>query len=289
MPGKKPSFFVIGAMKSATSTLHNQLAAQSGVFMSTPKEPNFFSDDAIYAKGHDWYCGLFDRAADTDICGESSTHYTKLPDYPHTIRRLQAAVDAPRFVYIMRDPVERLISHYIHQWSEGEISCDINQAIDRYPEFINYSRYGMQIEPYLNAFGRDSVLPVLFGELKAKPDETLVRVGEFIGCQEPLSWVSDLASDNVSRQRIRKFYGYQLLIESSLMQSLRRWFIPQKIRDRIKQKLQMQNRPVIDESHLEHITAIFDRDLQLLSGWLGCEINCANFKQVSLQNTEIKA
>ncbi len=83
-----PNFIIIGAMKSATSTLHNQLAAQPGIFMSTPKEPNFFSDDTVYAQGLAWYHGLFSEAAETDLCGESSTHYTKLPDYPHTIERL---------------------------------------------------------------------------------------------------------------------------------------------------------------------------------------------------------
>ncbi len=76
-----PDFIIIGAMKSATSTLHNQLSAQPGIFMSTPKEPNFFSDDDIYNQGLSWYSGLFSDANARDICGESSTHYTKLPDY----------------------------------------------------------------------------------------------------------------------------------------------------------------------------------------------------------------
>jgi len=283
-----PNFLVIGAMKSATSTLHSQLAAQPGIFMSTPKEPNFFSDDAVYAQGLDWYHGLFSEAEEGDLCGESSTHYTKLPDYPHTIERLQEAVQSPRLIYVMRDPIDRLISHYIHQWSEGIISCDINQAIDRYPELINYSCYGMQIKPYLEAFGKDAVLPIFFDALKSAPDQTLVKVGEFIGCQTPLSWVHDLGPDNVSQRRVRKFTGYDFLIESPFMQTLRRRLIPQKLRDRIKGKLQMQDRPKIHEAQLERISSIFDRDLHILSPWLGFEITCANFRQVSLGSSEIK-
>ena len=54
-----PDFFIIGAMKCGTSTLQAQLARQDGVFMTTPKEPNFFSDDDIFAKGRAWYEGLF--------------------------------------------------------------------------------------------------------------------------------------------------------------------------------------------------------------------------------------
>ena len=59
----RPDFIVIGAMKSATTTLHEQLARQPGVIMSRPKEPNFFSDDRIYARGWGWYSSLFRPAA----------------------------------------------------------------------------------------------------------------------------------------------------------------------------------------------------------------------------------
>ena len=51
MSGARPDFILIGAMKCGTTTLAGQLAAQDGVFITTPKEPNFFSDDAVYARG----------------------------------------------------------------------------------------------------------------------------------------------------------------------------------------------------------------------------------------------
>ena len=52
---KTPNFIIIGAMKCATSTLHEQLALQPGIFMSQLKEPNFFSNDEEYEKGWNWY------------------------------------------------------------------------------------------------------------------------------------------------------------------------------------------------------------------------------------------
>ncbi|NNF72213.1 MAG: sulfotransferase, partial [Rhodobacteraceae bacterium] len=97
---KGPDFILIGAMKCGTSTLASQLGAQPGLFMTTPKEPNYFSDDAIFARGPDWYGGLFDGAGPGDLRGEASTHYTKRPDYPDTIARMKAAVPAPRLVYM---------------------------------------------------------------------------------------------------------------------------------------------------------------------------------------------
>ena len=74
-----PDFLIIGAMKCGTSTLQAQLARQPGVFMSTPKEPNYFSDDEVHAQGQARYEGLFSGAAEGDLTGEASTHYTKLP------------------------------------------------------------------------------------------------------------------------------------------------------------------------------------------------------------------
>jgi len=78
MTTRKPDFIIIGAMKSATSTLHEQLALQPDFFMSTPKEPFYFSDDEVFSRGREWYLNLFSNAEPNQLCGESSTHYTKL-------------------------------------------------------------------------------------------------------------------------------------------------------------------------------------------------------------------
>src|SRR6185295_6140807 len=122
MSDPRPDFVVIGAMKCGTSTLHVQLAAQPGFFMSEPKEPNFFSDDAEFARGEGWYRGLFAGAGEGDLRGESSTHYTKLPTHPRTVERLASELGRDlRFVYVVRHPVDRLVSHYVHAWTENEV------------------------------------------------------------------------------------------------------------------------------------------------------------------------
>ena len=124
-----PDFVIVGAMKSATSSLQEQLAAQPGIFMCTPKEPNFFSDADQYAKGISWYSGLFAEAPEESLMGEASTHYTKLPTYPGVVQRLKEHLPNARFVYVMRHPVDRLISHYIHEWSTGVYRCSLEEAI----------------------------------------------------------------------------------------------------------------------------------------------------------------
>ena len=79
-----PDFVIIGAMKCATSTLHDQLARVRGVSMSEPKEPNFFSDELNWAKGLDWYSSLFESMPEGII---NALH--QAPDIP-ALRRAYA-------------------------------------------------------------------------------------------------------------------------------------------------------------------------------------------------------
>ena len=276
---KGPDFIIIGAMKSATSSLHVQLASHPGIFMSEPKEPNFFSDDTEYRRGTDFYLSLFADASKADLCGESSTHYTKLPDYPETIPRMKALLPDVRLIYVMRHPIDRLVSHYIHQWTQNVMRCDINEALDRYPELIHFGRYSYQLEPYFAAFGKSSVLPVFFAAVKGQPQRELERVAQFIGYQGPVLWKEELGAQNVSSERLRRFRGYRLFVDSPPMTFLRRTFIPQSVRDIVKERLSMKQRPVLRESNVARLESIFDEDLELLSQWLGVDSNCKNFDE----------
>lgn len=276
-----PDFVIIGAMKSATSSLHKQLVEQPGIFMCTPKEPNFFSDDNQYAKGMAWYSGLFAQAPEGSLLGEASTHYTKLPTHPDAVGRLKKHLPNARFVYVMRHPVDRLVSHYMHEWSTGVYHCGIGEAINKYPELIAYGRYAMQLEPYFEAFGHDAVLPVFFDRLVREPQAELERICRFIGYQGQPAWVEGMKPDNVSSERIRKFPFYELLVKSGPATWLRRRFIPQGLRDAIKVKLRMQKRPTLGDEVRARLEAEFDRDLAQLGKWLGAHIDCQNFKQVT--------
>jgi len=279
----KPDFIIMGAMKSATSTLHAQLALQDGIFMSTPKEPNYFSDDAEYARGEDWYQSLFSDASDLDICGESSTHYTKLPDYPLTLERMAKQLEKPKLIYMVRHPVDRLVSHYIHQWSRNKFKCEINSAIEEYSELVSYSCYAKQLKPYVAHYGRENILVVFMESIKNNPQELIERVADFIGFSGQVQWRHDLAKQNVSKERIRIFPGYGLLIDSDFMVCVRRNFIPQVIRDYVKKRLSKQKRPNIDAKRLEYLIEIFDQDLQELGLILGQSgLTCENYKQVAL-------
>jgi len=277
---KTPDFIIIGAMKCATSTLHEQLALQPGIFMSKLKEPNFFSNNEEYQKGWNWYLSNFASAPVEALSGESSTHYTKLPTYPETIQRIQQHLPQAKFIYVIRHPIDRLVSQYIHEWTQKVISEDINTAITNHPELIDYSCYTMQLQPYLETFGQDRILPIFFERMLAHPQEELERVCQFIGYAKKPIWNFELEAQNVSQERIRKSVWRDILVETPGLRELRRLFIPKSFRTWVKSWWEIKQKPELTPENIEKLRLIFDRDLTVLGTKLGIELCCKNFKSM---------
>jgi len=277
-----PHFIIMGAMKCATTTLHEQLGAQPGIFTSELKEPNFFSDDDQFERGMDWYSSLFDSAQPGDLCGESSTHYTKLPTYPESVARLKQHVPNVKLIYVMRQPVERLISQYMHEWSTRTLTGTLSQALKHHPELCQYSQYSMQLKPYLEAFGPDNVLPVFFERVKQFPQEELDRIGEFIGAPEPLVWQSAASHQHATKERLRESAWRDALVNAPVLSTIRKQFVPKSLRQWVKGLWQMQSRPQLLLAEQAELEAILNQDLAVLGQWLGREFSCENFCEAAI-------
>lgn len=260
-----PDFLLIGAMKCGTSTLAAQLAAQPGVFMATPKEPEFFSEDANFARGQGWYEALFDAAPDGALKGEASTGYTKLPTHPEAVARIREMLPEVRLVYLIRNPLERLVSHYIHDWTMGVVDCDLAQALERHPELVAYGRYGAQIAPYVEAFGAERVLLLTQPALRARPQEVLEQVGRFLGLAAVPRWQADLAEANVSAERVRPLPLHGLLVLNPVATALRRRLVPKALRDRIRRSRTITGRPQLTPADRARLEAVFAEDARVLA------------------------
>ncbi len=173
------NLFIIGAMKSGTTSLHNYLNEHPSIFMCEPKEPGFFVEELAWSKGHGWYQSLFARANDEVVLGESSTHYTKLPVYKGVPERIASFNPNARFIYLMRDPVERAISHYWHNVRDmkwGREWRSMLSAVKRDPQYVAFSDYAMQLRPYIDIFGREHVYATTFERMVRHPDDVLREI-----------------------------------------------------------------------------------------------------------------
>jgi hypothetical protein len=268
-------------MKSATSTLYEQLLHQPGIFLPRLKEPNFFSNDEQYARGLQWYRELFAEAGASDILGEASTHYTKLPTYPRTVMRMREHLDQPRLIYVMRHPVDRLISQYVHQRSEGEIRCNLEKALTLHPELVAYSCYARQLAPFIETYGKLAILPVFLDRLVADPQGELERICRFIGYGGKVKWDEQLSRDNASADRMRKFPLFDLLVEHPVAARLRQSLVPKAVRTKIRQVFTVGEPPALTGTALTELEKVFDADLAKLGGWLGTSLTCRNFRTVT--------
>lgn len=282
----RPDFLVIGAMKSATSTLHAQLARQPGFTMADPKEPNFFSDDMIYALGGEWYANLFRDAPYGTIRGESSTHYSKLPTYPRTVERIAAALPRVKRIDVMRHPIDRLISHYRHERNVGALDAGIEEAVDVDPTLIDYGRYSYQLARYLESFGPENILPIFFDRLIPNSAEQFERIGRFLGLSRRLTWNPTLKPQNVTSQRLRRSPPREAFVTSPLLTPIRQRLFPKVLAAPIEGFLRENAEiPEIPPSLMERLVNTFDADLDRLSEWFGITLDCENFSKVTTERT----
>lgn len=188
-----PNLFIIGAMKSATSSLHDYLDRHPRLFMSRFKEPQFFAPhrtpqgyrwgqgQPAPEPGDGWYFRLFDHAGDVDYAGESSTAYTRRPRIEGAAERIHAHCPDARLIYVMRDPVERSISHYRYNVANRIEGRPILTALRRDPVYVDHSRYDLQLEPYLRTFGRERLFLVAMERLLAEPGEVTRELCRWLG------------------------------------------------------------------------------------------------------------
>lgn len=283
MTGRLPDFVVIGAMKCGTSSLHEQLALRSGVHMSTPKEPNFFSDDANYARGIEHYLACFEGVQPGQIAGESSTHYTKLPTWPHTVERMAALLPDAHFVYVMRDPIERILSQYIHEWTQREVAEPLERALRLHERFAAYSQYARQLAPFVRRFGRQRILLVAFERMLAQPDAELARICAFLGdpTPDPPRW-REVPARNVSAERLRRSALREGLLSLRPLRALADR-LPAGLRDTLKRPWRMRGRPRLSAAARAYLVEQIDPDLAALSSQLGLPLSCESWGRVVLE------
>lgn len=197
---------MIGAPKAGTSALHAALAGHPQVHASAIKEPKYYlcgdapppayrgPGDAHSQQEWVWrradYLALFDPAPAGTVRLESTPFYLYLPD---ARRRIAEDLPEARLVAIIRDPVDRAYSNWMHLWVDGlEPEADFRAAwraeddrVDAgWAPFWHYrrmGRYGEQLTDLFTRVDRERVLVLRYRELVAEPARTLDRVATFLG------------------------------------------------------------------------------------------------------------
>lgn len=174
-------FMIIGAQKCATTTLFNILAEHPSIVGCDIKEPHFFSLSSNWRNNLPKYENLFKEREDV-LFFEASTSYSAYP--LRNLRIWDNIYDynpAMKFIYVVRNPIDRIISSYIHTFERGYTDLPIEKAIIKDRQFIDMSRYSTQIMPYIRKFGRNKIIIIDFEDFVSCRKMVMQDVSNFLG------------------------------------------------------------------------------------------------------------
>lgn len=180
-------FLVIGAQKCGTTTVYEDLRAHSGVFIPDKESSGLLDPGVLTSAGRSRYGALFTKAPAHAVLGEVATTYTMLPTYAGVAERAWSLNPSTRLIYIIREPVGRVISHHHHDVSHGLLAQSIDQAVLDYPFLLDHTRYATQLAPWVHAFGREQIEVLKFEDYVADRAGSVGRLQAFLGLDpEPL-------------------------------------------------------------------------------------------------------
>ena len=185
-----PAFLGLGTQKGGTTTLHWLLSQHPQVHLPTCKEVQYFSQH--YDQGEVWYREHFRAAAPQQRCGEITPFYLF---HPEAADRIHALLPEAKLIVLLRDPVERAISHYFHARKRGFETLELEQAIEAEPirlasgapysfqkhSYVSRSRYLEQLDRYEVLFRREQLLILRSEDLFEQVERIWPHLLDFLG------------------------------------------------------------------------------------------------------------
>jgi len=288
-----PNFLIIGAMKSGTTALYYYLEQHPEVYMSPVKEPNYFSsqgpENAAGAVRHiGTYQDLFRDVSGETAIGEASHSYLYEPGAVAEIRRY---IPEARLIAVLRNPVDRAYSHFLHMVRSGtEPLDDFAQALREdevgvhkertFQDYIGRGLYYSQLKRYFGTFPREQVRVYLYEDLSGAPISTVQDAFRFLEVDD--SFVPDVSLrrnvsgypkyktlDRLLRSQGRVKHALKIYLPARLRWRLSRNFDDLKTRNLVgPPPIQPEVRRQLIEVYREDVLHLQDLLQCDLSGWL---------------------
>jgi hypothetical protein len=255
-----PSFLIIGAMKSGTTTLFQDLATHPDVIDPLDKEPgNLNSDEVLSPLGLAAYQRRFPTCKAGQQAYEASTYYTMRPQWTGAAARSRTVLGKDlRILYIVREPVARACSHHRHLVAAGKADPDINVVVRDNPLLIQFSRYFMQLEPWLQAFDADHIKVIRFESYVENRQAAAADVHSFLGLNPRPDLVREATIANASDGKLLHTGISKTIGQSWVYRSLVRPLIPSRFKHVAKQGLMKRASRSVDGPRSDTIRLILD-------------------------------
>lgn len=196
----RPNFFIVGAPRCGTTAMYEYLRRHPQVFMPYRKEPVYFGSDLAKRPPYldeAGYLGLFDPANGAKAIGEATVWYL----YSQTAAsEIKALSHDARIIIMLRNPIDMIHSLHRHWlWSANEDLADFGEALAAEPDRVAgrrlppnveqpiglryrwLARYTPHVQRYLDEFGPDRVLILLYDDLVDDGRRTGRQILSFLG------------------------------------------------------------------------------------------------------------
>ncbi len=294
----QPDFLIVGAPKAGTTALHAALAQHPEVFVTRPKEPKFWLCDGAPPPAwrgpgdahsqQEWiwraedYRRLFIDARPDQVRGESTPFYLWSRG---AHRRIGESLPEVKVIAVVRDPVDRAYSNWMHLWCDGlEPESDFETAFGLeeqrvaagYAPFWRYrglGRYGEQLAHLRRHVDPGRILVLRYRDIVDDPPAAIDRASRFLGIST--GTVATIPRDN-SRSFVRPGPRHAVLSRVVRAGAWAGQFAPPQAWRRASAPLlgalqhdREQRRPRLAPEQRERLVAAFADDVRLLSGLTG--------------------
>lgn len=284
-----PNLLIIGSAKAGTTSLHHYLDQHPDVFMARPdgqrlegceraandarpKEMRFFWRDD-WRERLPWYERHFD--VPHQVRGEATPAYSAHPFHPHVAERVYATVPGAKLIYLVRDPIDRIVAHYVQLRVDGDARSFAERLRDyERPDhpIVCPSLYATQVERYLEGFPSSQLLVIDQHELRHARPNVLRRVFEFLGVDpnfdSPAFEVEQNTRDDKLALGPRAYQVYSRLDGLGRRVTPSRWeLVGPAVRRTLSQPL--GDRPVVEPELRRRLTRLLAPEVHRLRGLTG--------------------
>jgi hypothetical protein len=292
VPDALPDFFVLGVAKGGTTSLHHYLRQHPALFLPYEKELHFFdADEERFSTGLDQYLRYFSDAGDR-LAGDATPSYFRNVEVVADRMRHLYGDAPPQFLLLLRDPVERAYSHYLHNVSEGREPLSFEEALEadqadplsKREEWKAYFTDGVYVdilEQWFAHFSRDRFLILRSATLAQTSEGTLGEIFRFLGVDPTVEVDTDVYLNRTGEEQSRALGRLLSVLPSRLRSGVRRW-IPESIRLPVEQFIRRRStgdasdRPTLDpdieralrERYAPHVRRLADLLDREFSAWL---------------------
>lgn len=276
----KVNTFIVGAPKTGTTSLYYYLNQHTNVCMSSIKEPNFFSAkevNSLFYKSQivddiNEYHKLFSQNK-KQIIGEASVSYLFFNEVPNRIYKYNPKA---KIIILLRNPIERALSHYLMDFRLGFCSENFEDIIAQpeifpqyYQQYLELGNYFLQLKRYLNVFNENQLSIVFYDDLKSNSQKVMKHIFSFLEIEfQDLDYSiqnSFLSPSNIFVSELYKFNSLRKIVKS---------LFPEPFLSLVKSIFFSNNlKPTFSDSIIKQLNAYYKSDIVELEKLLNKDLS----------------